>query len=91
MQKKAARNRRPRTRSVLFKTIEYSAISSSHNDLRYGIICDISVLGMCLLTSSPLKPGEKIELKSGYPTSRTAEVLWSDIGAYCYRTGLKFI
>jgi hypothetical protein len=91
MQKKASRNRKRHARSVMFKTIEYSVVSSSDNDLYYGIISDMSILGMCLLTTSPLKPGEKIELKSSYPTSKIAEVLWNDIGAYYYRAGVKFI
>jgi PilZ domain-containing protein len=91
MQKTASLNRRQHERSVMFKTIEYSVISSSNNDIYYGIISDISVLGMCLLTTSPLKPGEKIKLKSDYPTSQIAIVLWNDIGAFYYKTGLKFV
>jgi hypothetical protein len=91
MQKIASGNRRQHARSVMLKTIEYSVISSSNNDLYYGIIYDMSVLGMRLLTTSPLKPGEKIELKSGYPTSQIALVLWNDIGAFYYKAGLKFI
>jgi hypothetical protein len=75
----------------MFKTIEYSVIASANNDLYYGIISDMSVLGMCLLTTSLLKPGDKIELKSGYPASQVAVVLWNDIGAFYHKAGLKFI
>ena len=91
MQKTTSRNRRQHKCSVMLRTLEYSVISSSNNDLYYGIISDISRLGMCLLTASPLKCGEKIVLKSGNPTSKIAVVLWSDIGAFYYKAGLKFV
>lgn len=84
-------NRRKHKRSAISKTVEYSVISSSNNDFCYGIISDISILGMFLLTTSPLKCGEKIVLKSSKSTSKIAVVLWSDIGAFYYKAGLKFV
>ena len=91
MQKTKSRNRRQHKGSVGIGMVEYSVISSSNNVFCYGIISDISALGVCLLTTSPLKRGEKIVLKSGNPTSKIAVVLWSDIGGFYYKAGLKFV
>lgn len=91
MQKVESRNRRKHKRSNTIETAEYSVISSPHNDFFYGIISDMSASGMCLLTTSPLKCGEKVVLKSGNSTSKIAVVLWSDIGAFYYKAGLKFV
>ncbi|MEW6054839.1 MAG: PilZ domain-containing protein [Nitrospirota bacterium] len=93
MQKTKIRNRRQHERSVGSGTVEYSVISSAHDTVSYGIISDISPLGMCLLTPIPLQRGEKILVKNDAPTtmSKTAEVLWSDIGAFFFKAGLKFL
>jgi len=91
MQKVKSQNRRQHTRSVMTKAVEYSVISSSNKAFCHGIISDMSALGMCLLTTSPLQSGEKIVLKSDNPASKIAVVLWSDIGAFYYKAGLKFV
>jgi hypothetical protein len=91
MHKVESRNRRKHKRNAISETVEYSVISSSNNDFCYGIISDMSILGMLLLTTSPLKCGEKIVLKSVNSTSKIAVVLWSDRGAFYYKAGLKFV
>jgi hypothetical protein len=91
MQKVQPRNRRKHKRSIITETAEYSAISSPCNEFGYGIISDMSETGVCLLTTTPLKCGEKIVLKSGNAASKIAVVLWSDIGAYFYKAGLKLL
>jgi hypothetical protein len=90
MQKTTLRNRRQHKRRVISETVEYSIISSPDKGLNYGIISDISVSGLCLLTPTPLKRGDKIVLKSCIHTPGVAVVLWSDIGAFYYKAGLKF-
>jgi hypothetical protein len=91
MQKTTLRNRRQHKRRVMSAMVEYSVITSSNNGLNYGIISDMSVLGMCLLTTTPLKRGDKIVFKSGNPTPDIAVVLWSNSGAFYYKAGLKFV
>jgi hypothetical protein len=91
MQKTMSRNRRQHKRGVTLRMAEYSVIPSSNNDVYDGIISDMSVLGMCLLTTNPLKCGEKIAFRSDNPTSKIAVVLWSDRGAFYYKVGLKFV
>ena len=91
MQKTISLNRRQHERGVMLRMAEYSLISSSDSDVYDGIISDISLLGMCLLTTNPLKCGEKIAFKSDNPTSKSAVVLWSDRGAFYYKAGLKFL
>ncbi|MDQ7788081.1 MAG: hypothetical protein RDU01_10775 [Thermodesulfovibrionales bacterium] len=91
MQTTKSRERREHKVSVASGTVEYSVISSSNSDFYYGIFTDISAAGMCLLTTSPLKRGEKIVFRSNNPTSKIAVVLWSDIGAFYYKAGLKFV
>jgi hypothetical protein len=91
MQTTKSRERREHKVSVESETVEYSVISSSHTDFYYGIFTDISAVGMCLLTTSPLKRGEKIVFRSNNPTSKVAVVLWSGIGAFFYKAGLKFV
>jgi hypothetical protein len=91
MQETMLRNRRRHKRGAVLRAVEYSVISSSNKNSCHGIISDISTLGMCLLTTTPLKLGEKIALKVGDPASRTAVVLWSGVGAFYYKAGLKFV
>jgi hypothetical protein len=90
MQKTRSRNRRQHKRRVMSGMVEYSVFSSFNKGFNYGIISDMSVLGMRLLTTSPLKRGDKIVFKTGNTTPEIAVVLWSDIGAFYYKAGLKF-
>ena len=91
MQKTMSGHRRQYKRGVVVRMAEYSVITSSNNDVYDGIISDISVLGMCLLTTDPLQRGEKIAFRGNNPTSKSAVVLWSERGAFYYKVGLKFI
>jgi hypothetical protein len=91
MEKVQSLNRRKYDRIITTEAVEYSAILSPHSDFGYGIISDVSETGIRLLTTSPLKCGEKVLLKSGNSSSRIAVVLWSDIGAFFYKAGLKFL
>ncbi|MBE0425864.1 MAG: PilZ domain-containing protein [Nitrospirae bacterium] len=90
MKKLKLRNRRKHERTLLNKVIEYSMNSSSDDKSIYGIISDMSESGMCLLTTCPLKNGEKILLKIVNPLSKIAVVRWSSAGGLYYKAGLKF-
>jgi hypothetical protein len=90
MQVLKTRRRRQYERSLMIVTVEYSVITSYDNTFSYGIISDMSESGMCLLTTDPLKRGEKIVIKSN-PLSKIAIVRWSSEGGLYYKAGLEFL
>jgi hypothetical protein len=90
MQMVKTRRRRQHQRSLMIVTAEYSLINSSQNTFSYGIISDMSESGMCLLTTDPLKRGEKIVIKSN-PLSKIAAVRWNSEGGLYYKAGLEFV
>ena len=92
MQKLESSNRRKHERIPLNAVVEYFMNSSSNNKSSfYGIISDISESGMCLLTPSLLKNGEKILLKMVKTRSKIVMVRWSGIGGSYYKAGLEFV
>ncbi|MEW6053604.1 MAG: PilZ domain-containing protein [Nitrospirota bacterium] len=91
MLKTKLKDSRRHVRKIGSGTVEYSVISSGNNRVSYGIISDVSSSGMCLLTSIPLQHGERVLVKKGLQPSRTAEVLWSDAGAFYYKAGIRFL
>jgi hypothetical protein len=76
----------------VLKAVKYSVHSSSENSsfYGYGIISDISESGIRLLTTIPLKVGEKVLIESN-PLTKSAAVHWNDIGGLYYKAGLGFI
>ena len=91
MKSMTSRNRMQYKGGVMLRIAEYSVIASFNNDVYDGIISDISVLGICLLTTDPVECGEKIVFSNDNLTSKSAVVLWSDRGAFYYKVGLKFV
>ena len=73
--------------------IEYLVNSLNTDEAFEGVVADVSESGLCLLTASPLREGEKIDIKNNMPPPlRSAYVRWvrNDSDLY-YKVGLEFV
>lgn len=88
-----SRDRRQHKRSPIITMVKYSVIASFHSNFFDGLTADISGAGMQLLTTIPLKTGEKITIKKDGPAiSIIAVVRWiKESGSLYYKVGAEFI
>ncbi|MEW6569657.1 MAG: PilZ domain-containing protein [Nitrospirota bacterium] len=86
-------DRRQHKRSPMITMVKYSVISSVDSNFIDGLVTDMSGAGMQLLTTNPLRIGEKIIIKKDRPTfSIIAVVRWiKESGSLYYKVGTEFI
>jgi hypothetical protein len=73
--------------------IEYLVDRLNTDDAFEGVVADVSESGLCLLTSCPLREGQKIEIKNNeLPALRSASVRWIRNDSELYnKVGLEFV